>query len=331
MKLSVVAGLIVGVHIVVIGSVTLQGCAVLNGDKTASPAKETPEPPPAPVMPPTAEVAPVTPAQPIIFTEVKPPAPVKPAPVAGAANIYVVKKGDVLSTIARAHGVKTAELKELNHLTDANKIRLGQKLILPDYAKPSTSQPTAASTTPATAAAPASAAAVTAPGGTYVVKSGDALSKIAKKHSVTIKALMEANQIKDANKIRIGQKLTIPAATAAKAAAPAAPAPAPEKKDWVAPLPQTTAPVAAPAVTPAAPADPATPPVVEPAAPAALDADAAAQDGMLDYTVQIGDTVDSIARLFVVSREDILRVNNLSADSDVKLGQVIRIPPSSQP
>ena len=47
-------------------------------------------------------------------------------------------------------------------------------------------------------------------GGEYVVKSGDSLSAIASANGVTVSALMEANGIKKANQIRVGQKLVIP-------------------------------------------------------------------------------------------------------------------------
>ncbi|WDE96040.1 LysM peptidoglycan-binding domain-containing protein [Lentisphaera profundi] len=44
----------------------------------------------------------------------------------------------------------------------------------------------------------------------YVVKSGDRLSVIAGRHGVSITKLMTVNNIKDQNRIFIGQKLTIP-------------------------------------------------------------------------------------------------------------------------
>jgi nucleoid-associated protein YgaU len=47
-------------------------------------------------------------------------------------------------------------------------------------------------------------------GGSYVVKSGDSLSAIAAANGVTRKALMEANGIKNADQIRVGQKIVIP-------------------------------------------------------------------------------------------------------------------------
>jgi len=50
-------------------------------------------------------------------------------------------------------------------------------------------------------------------GGKYKVKSGDSLSMIAKDKGTTLAALLEANgiELKDANKLKIGQPLTIPA------------------------------------------------------------------------------------------------------------------------
>ncbi|KYC72960.1 hypothetical protein B4092_4997 [Bacillus licheniformis] len=43
----------------------------------------------------------------------------------------------------------------------------------------------------------------------YTVKKGDTLSEIAQKYSTTVKALQSLNNIKDPNKIYVGQKLKI--------------------------------------------------------------------------------------------------------------------------
>ncbi len=48
----------------------------------------------------------------------------------------------------------------------------------------------------------------------YVVKKGDSISKIAAKHKVSSAKILSLNSIKNANSIRIGQKLKIPATTA---------------------------------------------------------------------------------------------------------------------
>ena len=318
MRVSVVAGLIVGVHVAVIGSVVMtQGCAsTKSGAGTAVP--EQVETAPVPPMPPSADVMAAPALQPVAFPAILPP--VEPAPLKtsiAAENVYVVKSGDSLSKIAAAHGVKAAELKELNQIADVNKIRIGQKLILPDYAKASQSQPAEKS---AAKAAPKAAVS----GDAYVVKPGDALSKIAAAHGIKTKDLLAANNLTDANKIRAGQKLVIPGA---KAAAKSEPAKV-EAKPAEAPVAVPVAPLPAP-VPEVAPAPEAAPEAMPAPAVAAPAAPVAGQDAMLDYTVQDGDTAEGIARLFVVNKDDILSVNGIPAGADVKPGQKIKIPPSS--
>jgi LysM repeat protein len=67
----------------------------------------------------------------------------------------------------------------------------------------------------------------------YTVKSGDTLTKIAKAHGTTVKAIKAASNL-NTDHIKVGQKLTIPAKAEAAAPAPAPVAPAP------APMPGTT-------------------------------------------------------------------------------------------
>ncbi|MCX6996423.1 MAG: LysM domain-containing protein [Kiritimatiellaeota bacterium] len=50
---------------------------------------------------------------------------------AAAGQTYEAKAGDTLSGIAATHGVKLRALLEANGLTDANRLRAGQKLNLP--------------------------------------------------------------------------------------------------------------------------------------------------------------------------------------------------------
>lgn len=320
MRVSVVAALIVGVHVAVIGSVVMtQGC-VSTQRGAGSTAPEAVPPAPAPVLPPSAEVVSAPAIPHVAFPEILPPAQPGPMDTAvSAKNIYVVKSGDQLAKIAAAHGVRTSELKELNQIADANKIRIGQKLILPDYAKPSKSPAAAKDATPAKEKAAA--------GEAYVVKPGDSLSKIASQHGVKMKDLQAANNLTDPNKIRVGQKLVIPAKAAKKEAAqpdaPAAPA-EPAVAPLPAPVPEAVA-APAPAPTPATPAT-----AAEPAAPAVSAPElAVGQEALLDYTVQDGDTAESIARLFVVRKDDILRINSIGPGADVQPGQKIKIPPSS--
>jgi LysM repeat protein len=76
----------------------------------------------------------------------------------------------------------------------------------------------------------------------YTVKSGDTLTRIAKAHGTTVKAIRAENNL-TTDHIKVGQKLKILAKTEAAApapvSAPVAPAPMPE--------PSSTTPVPAPA------------------------------------------------------------------------------------
>ncbi|MGI8683892.1 MAG: LysM peptidoglycan-binding domain-containing protein [Acidimicrobiales bacterium] len=74
-----------------------------------------------------------------------------------------------------------------------------------------------------------SAAAAPSPGGTYKVREGDTLSRVAKKTGVPVDALAKANSIADPDRVRAGQVLTIPKVgePAPVAAAAAEPLPSP--------------------------------------------------------------------------------------------------------
>jgi len=110
-------------------------------------------------------------------------APVAKVVVAAKASskTYTVKSGDNLSTIAAKNGTTTKVLQDLNGITNANLIKIGQVIKL--------------------------SGTVAVSGGTYTVKSGDTLSGIAQKVGSTTKKLQDKNGIKDANKINVGQKI----------------------------------------------------------------------------------------------------------------------------
>jgi len=156
---------------------------------------------------------------------VAPPPVVVQPPMAPSGTEYVIVHGDTLAKIAKKNGVTLSALKAANPGVEPTKLKVGQKLTIP-----------AGGTAPA--ANGASVAPDTGMGGeTYTVKSGDSLTKIAKAHGTTVKAIKAENNL-NTDHIKVGQKLKIPAK--GEAAAPA-PAPAP-----VAPAP-ATAPAPAPA------------------------------------------------------------------------------------
>jgi LysM repeat protein len=142
-----------------------------------------------------------------------PPVALEPVPVAPAVTEYTVMKGDVLETIAKKNGVTVKALEAANPGIVPTKLKIGQKLAIP-----------------AGGAAAGSAAVDSTGTGTggemYVVKSGDTLTKIAKQFGTTVKAVETENNL-STTRIKVGQKLKIPAKAAGAAPAVAAPEPAP--------------------------------------------------------------------------------------------------------
>lgn len=97
-------------------------------------------------------------------------------------NVYTVKSGDTLWSIAKNNGLSVDNLKELNNLT-SNMLTVGQKLKL---SKDTVSDENV-----------------------YVVKSGDTLYAIARKYGVSVDDLMSYNNLKS-NSLSIGQVIKIP-------------------------------------------------------------------------------------------------------------------------
>ena len=125
-----------------------------------------------------------------------------------AGTEYVVVKGDSLWKIAKKNGVTVKAIEAANPGVNPSKLKVGQKLSIPG----------ATGAAPATTGSTGSAAA----GGAeiYVVKSGDTLTRIAKRYGVTVRAIESENGLSTTH-IKVGQKLKIPAKTeSAPAAAP---------------------------------------------------------------------------------------------------------------
>ena len=136
----------------------------------------------------------------------------EPKPAPATENIYVVRKGDNLSTIAKKHRVRLSELMEINSLNRSSVIKVGQEIKIPASGE--------VSSIPEQKPAEHENAQVSSEAETYVVKSGDSLSRIAKRHSTTVRQLMSINNLKNHN-IKIGQKLIVPKASAKKQASSA--------------------------------------------------------------------------------------------------------------
>ena len=134
---------------------------------------------------------------------------------AARPSTYTIKPGDTVSSIAREHGVATADLLAWNKLGWRSVIYPGQKLRL----SPASAAPAPAPAKPAPAAP--------ATGVTHTVVRGDTVYAIAKKYRTTVSAIMSLNGIGGSAVIRPGQKLRVSGTMAlASASKPAAAAPA---------------------------------------------------------------------------------------------------------
>jgi LysM repeat protein len=167
------------------------------------------------------------------------PAPA-PAPAPEAAGTeYVVVKGDSFAKIARKNGVSVKAIEAANPGVAPTKLKVGQKLSIPASSGGAAAS-SSAGAQPSTGSSTGEEA--------YTVKSGDTLTKIAKSHGTTVKAIRAENSL-NTDHIKVGQKLKIPAKAEAAAPAPA-PAPAPVAPAFTPAAASSRTPAPAPAGTP---------------------------------------------------------------------------------
>lgn len=254
---------ILAVHLVALGVLLIAGC---NKKAEPEPTTDTGVPPLPPIPADTNWPAPPTAVPPVPGTQdvthLPPPVPVpsdptatinpvNPPPVNGTAPLppqdpvatgtseHTISKGESFYTIGKKYGVGFKAIVDANPGVNPNRLKIGQKVVIP------------APKTPASAAstlAPAPAAGETTIK-SYKVKSGDNLNKIAKNNGVTVKQLRAANNLRT-DQIKVGQTLKIPVKAPAVIAPPveaAPPVPAP-----VEPAPATLPPAGNPVLPPPA-------------------------------------------------------------------------------
>jgi len=345
MKAPVLFVIVFMIHVMgICGFVLMQGCATrqpLEGTSqsravtppsASSTAVRTPAPAirtSSPVMPPR----PGTSSTPVKRPQIKeyvppkprmttpPPAPTAAVASSAEAETYKVAKGDSLSKIAKRYGISSRELAAFNGINDPNKIRIGQKLYIPGNAKKTIRSTTTPRVNTSVKPKPRS-------GDGYVVRAGDSLSKIAVAHGTSVKALKQANNL-SGDRILVGQVLALPGGKVAKAAKPT-----PKASKPVAQKPR----METISITPVTPKRTVVQETPEPKKPVAAVVEKPVKkqvatpepviDQSFEYTVQEGETLRDIANAFIVSSEDILKINNLSSENAIRPGMKLKIPPS---
>lgn len=111
----------------------------------------------------------------------------------GEAATHVVQSGESLAAIAKRYGLSVQQLAAANGITDVNTVWAGSLLRVAAEPPPA----------PGTGGGGGQA-------GTHTVAPGESLSTIAGRHGTTIAALVDANDLADANRIIAGQTLTVP-------------------------------------------------------------------------------------------------------------------------
>lgn len=138
---------------------------------------------------------------------------------------HIVKANETLSRIASLHKIKLQDLINLNNITNPNKLKIGQTLILTTKKTVTTANKVNntnnANTTTETVTTPKATQVTKVPNPVpnktetdkYVIKAHDTFSLIARTHGISLNALIAANKTLNPNSLKIGQAINLPRST----------------------------------------------------------------------------------------------------------------------
>ncbi len=218
---------------------------------------------------------------------------------------HIVQAGETLGQIAQRYDITIDALVAANGLTDPDRIRIGQVLVIPRES----------------------------PAGTlYTVEAGDSYSRIASRFDVTVEDLLAANGLSSSETIYAGQQLVIPTVVAAYSVAQSTEYTLLRGEslyrvalqfgvsvdDILAANDIANATAVYPGLTLRIPQP-------QPAALAEGEA-AGAQTGGTTYIVQNDDTLASIALQYGVTVDGLIAANGIRYAEEVFPGQILNIP-----
>jgi len=105
-------------------------------------------------------------------------------------KIHIVKSGDTISSISKFYSISKDLLIKLNNLKDENYIFVGQNLIISKSAKNTTKQSDLINNY-------------------HIVQKGENLTEISSKYKSNLRYLIEINNLKNPDSIKVGQKLIL--------------------------------------------------------------------------------------------------------------------------
>ncbi len=118
---------------------------------------------------------------------------------------HKVAKGETLGRIAQKYGVTVRELQDVNRISNPNRIYVGMELVVPVQGMPTGAAVALASSAGGSAASSTPRSTKV----THVVQRGQTLSTIAARYGVSTSDLKRWNKISNANKIYVGQRLSL--------------------------------------------------------------------------------------------------------------------------
>jgi len=216
--------------------------------------------------------------------------------VATQSEIYIVKKGDILSRLAVRFHTTTKELTSLNNLSNPNNLYVGQELHIPASNKARSSKSGSASVHGYPSAEK---------GQKYEIRKGDTLSRIAVAANVSIDELRSVNNIKN-DRIFAGEIIYIPKGgklpSHRKSQAPKKTLPTIKAPEALAPT-DTTSTSSYTAPPPLAPLEP-----------------------VQEVVVEAGDSLALIAKRNNTTKAEIMRLNGITDETAIRNGQRLRVP-----
>lgn len=231
---------------------------------------------------------------------IKIPQPAAEVPEPGTRPAtHQVAKGETFRVIAKKYGITTKELEKANPKIDPDIPKTGTKLALPLEKKE-------VAETKSKAASPK----------THAVTEKDTYYLVAKKYSVTVAALTQANPGVNPDKLHPGMKLNVPGSGKITAKETPKPESKPEPENT-----ETPARVVATTITDTSfyiKQSPAPEPVAE----------TEAKPKFRSYIVSDEETPQTISEAFNITTKKLYEMNDLKIGAKLKSGQEIKVPVS---